>query len=89
MFENEKLANSAGRSNRSPGFLVRELLALHAMTNDFEVGDHVGWNSEAGHVRGTIQKKVTSPITFTPGVLALAVRLRAGLASGGHAPHRR
>jgi Hypervirulence associated proteins TUDOR domain len=64
VFENEKLANSAGRSNRSPGFLVPELLAHHAMTNDFKVGDHVGWNSEAGRVRGTIQKKITSAITF-------------------------
>jgi Hypervirulence associated proteins TUDOR domain len=30
----------------------------------FRVGDHVGWNSEAGHVRGTIKKKITSAITF-------------------------
>ena len=34
------------------------------MKKDFEVGDHVGWNSEAGHVRGTIRKKVTSAIKF-------------------------
>jgi hypothetical protein len=34
------------------------------MKQDLKVGDHVGWNSEAGHVRGTIKKKVTSPITF-------------------------
>jgi hypothetical protein len=25
-----------------------------AMTKTFKVGDHVGWNSEAGHVTGTI-----------------------------------
>jgi len=30
----------------------------------FKVGDHVEWNSEAGRVRGTIKKKVTSPIKF-------------------------
>jgi hypothetical protein len=30
----------------------------------FKVGDHVEWNSEAGHVRGTIKKKVTSAIKF-------------------------
>jgi len=30
----------------------------------FKVGDHVEWNSEAGHVRGTIKKKVTSVIKF-------------------------
>jgi len=29
-----------------------------------KVGDHVGWNSEAGPVRGTIRKKITSPIKF-------------------------
>jgi len=34
------------------------------MTNEFKVGDHVAWNSEAGRVRGTIKKKVTSAITF-------------------------
>ncbi|MGH8085597.1 MAG: DUF2945 domain-containing protein [Lysobacter sp.] len=26
------------------------------MANTFEVGDHVKWNSEAGHVSGTIIK---------------------------------
>jgi len=30
----------------------------------FKVGDHVSWNSEAGHVQGTIKKKVTSTIKF-------------------------
>lgn len=34
------------------------------MATDFKVGDHVEWNSEAGLVRGTIQRKVTSKITF-------------------------
>jgi hypothetical protein len=34
------------------------------MEHEFKVGDHVVWNSEAGRVRGTIQKIVTSPITF-------------------------
>jgi hypothetical protein len=34
------------------------------MKKDYRVGDHVGWNSEAGHVRGTIRKKITSVITF-------------------------
>ena len=32
------------------------------MKHEFKVGDHVEWNSEAGHVRGTIKKKVTSAI---------------------------
>jgi hypothetical protein len=34
------------------------------MKKVFKVGDQVGWNSEAGHVRGTIKKKITSAITF-------------------------
>lgn len=32
--------------------------------DDFEVGDHVEWNSEAGRVQGTIRKKITSEIEF-------------------------
>lgn len=34
------------------------------MTRDFQVGDHVEWNSEAGRVRGTIKKRITSEIDF-------------------------
>jgi NADH dehydrogenase len=34
------------------------------MTQDFKVGDWVEWNSEAGRVRGTIKKRITSAITF-------------------------
>lgn len=34
------------------------------MTHDFQIGDHVEWNSEAGHVRGTIEKKITTEIRF-------------------------
>jgi hypothetical protein len=34
------------------------------MKQAFKVGDHVEWNSEAGRVRGTIKKKVTSAIKF-------------------------
>ena len=30
----------------------------------FNVGDHVEWNSEAGRVRGTIKKEISSSITF-------------------------
>lgn len=30
----------------------------------FKVGDHVSWNSEAGHVSGRISKVVTSEIEF-------------------------
>ena len=34
------------------------------MKQTLSVGDHVEWNSEAGRVRGTIVKKITSKITF-------------------------
>ena len=34
------------------------------MTDDFKVGDHVEWNSEAGRVRGTIKKRIISEIKF-------------------------
>lgn len=34
------------------------------MKHEFKVGDRVEWNSEAGHVRGTIKKKVTSATKF-------------------------
>ncbi len=34
------------------------------MNSAFKVGDHVEWNSEAGRVRGTIMKKITSLIKF-------------------------
>ena len=34
------------------------------MEHEFKVGDHVEWNSEAGRVRGTIKRKVTSAIMF-------------------------
>ena len=30
----------------------------------FKKGDHVSWNSEAGRVRGTIVRKVTSATRF-------------------------
>lgn len=34
------------------------------MTHQFKRGDHVEWNSEAGRVRGTIVKKITSETLF-------------------------
>jgi hypothetical protein len=34
------------------------------MTRTFKVGDHVTWNSEAGHVSGTIVKVHTKNVTF-------------------------
>ena len=34
------------------------------MKHEFKIGDLVEWNSEAGRVRGTIKKKVTSAIRF-------------------------
>ncbi len=35
-----------------------------SMAHNFKTGDHVEWNSEAGRVRGTIQKKITTEIKF-------------------------
>ena len=35
-----------------------------SLKKNFMVGDHVEWNSEAGRVRGTIRKKITSAIMF-------------------------
>ena len=34
------------------------------MKRTFKAGDHVEWTSEAGRVRGTILKKITSEIRF-------------------------
>ena len=34
------------------------------MSDAFKIGDYVEWNSEAGRVRGTIKRKVTSEIKF-------------------------
>lgn len=34
------------------------------MKKEFKAGHHMTWNSEAGHVLGTIKKKIISTITF-------------------------
>ena len=34
------------------------------MVSQFQIGDHVEWNSGAGRVRGTIKKRITSRIKF-------------------------
>jgi hypothetical protein len=34
------------------------------MTTKFKVGDHVTWNSEAGHVSGTIIKVHTKDVDY-------------------------
>lgn len=34
------------------------------MAHEFEVGDHVRWNSEAGHVTGRIVKVHTNDIDY-------------------------
>jgi len=48
-------------SYRSPAAATKERTT---MKRDFKVGDHVEWNSEAGRVRGTIQKRVTREFQF-------------------------
>ena len=39
-------------------------MAKSSKPPSFKVGDHVTWNSEAGRVSGTIQKKITRQIVF-------------------------
>ena len=51
-------------STKADGTGVQKMQEIRPMARDFEVGDHVEWNSEAGCVRGTIQKKITAEITF-------------------------
>ncbi|HEX3724583.1 MAG TPA: DUF2945 domain-containing protein, partial [Pirellulales bacterium] len=55
-------------ANRAQSPFLDRRLALRrkviAMAHGFQVGDHVEWNSEAGQVRGTIKKTITSEITF-------------------------
>ena len=48
----------------SKGLSMSQSREVAPMAHDFKVGDHVEWNSEAGRVRGTIKKKITSEITF-------------------------
>jgi len=50
------------KANPRPVTRVRK--RQRKMERKFKVGDHVSWNSEAGRVRGTIKKKITSPIKF-------------------------
>lgn len=34
------------------------------MAHESKVGDHIEWNSEAGRVRGTMKKRITSSVTL-------------------------
>lgn len=45
----------SGTDVASPVAIVR------SAKSEFQVGDHVSWNSEAGRVRGVIKKKLTAP----------------------------
>jgi Protein of unknown function (DUF2945). len=47
-----------------PGTQKLEQGEITPMAHGFKVGDHVEWNSEAGRVRGTIKKRITSEMTF-------------------------
>jgi uncharacterized protein (DUF488 family) len=53
-------------SYKSPSLFTPDplLQETQTMTHNFKAGDHVEWNSEAGRVRGTIKKRITSEITF-------------------------
>ncbi len=56
----------SGRLSYECAFPVDEsqLQETRPMAPNFKVGDHVEWNSEAGRVRGTIKKKVTTAVKF-------------------------
>jgi len=41
-----------------------ETMTRKQTTKQFKVGDHVSWNSEAGHVSGTITNVITSEVEF-------------------------
>jgi hypothetical protein len=53
-------------SYESPSLFTSDplLQETQPMANNFKVGDHVEWNSEAGRVCGTIKKRITAEITF-------------------------
>jgi hypothetical protein len=55
------------------------------MASNFKRGDPVEWNSEAGRVRGTIQKMVTSEILFK-GYKRHASKAASGAWHTRHAP---
>jgi hypothetical protein len=39
-------------------------IRMTGMPKTFKIGEHVGWNSEAGRVSGIIIKKITSDMKF-------------------------
>jgi hypothetical protein len=43
---------------------ARAVWKAATMTKTFKVGDHVTWNSEAGHVSGTIVKVHTKDVNY-------------------------
>lgn len=52
------------RAVARPAAVYPEEIRRCVMTARFSVGDHVTWNSEAGHVSGTITKIHTSDFTY-------------------------
>lgn len=44
--------------------LSEEPYLKDTMTKTFKIGDHVGWNSEAGHVSGRIVKVHTHDVNY-------------------------
>ena len=53
------LVSAVGRAASAPTAEQAEF-----MTHKFSVGDHVSWNSEAGHVSGTITKVHTHDVDY-------------------------
>src|SRR5699024_11592965 len=46
------------------GVTCRRTMEVAQMTDRFKVGDHVTWNSEAGHVSGVVTKVHTSDFDY-------------------------
>ena len=47
-----------------PSMPIRAVWKAATMTKTFKVGDHVTWNSEAGHVSGRIVKVHTKDVNY-------------------------
>ena len=58
---NPKQAGTANTLERSSKIMAVEGIP---MTKKYSVGDHVRWNSEAGHVHGTIAKIHTIDVEY-------------------------
>ena len=56
------------------------------MSRRFKVGDHVTWNSEAGHVSGTIIRMHTSNVDYKGYAHTTRPRMNHSMRSGATSP---